>query len=1109
MTEPPTKRRRLAQDFIEHEATVARDEEEEEYGEEDNDFIQNDEEMTEELSGQQLTTFLKQHEQRRSENRNFISDLENRYVGPQMGQRQAEDEEEEEVVDYRSTVAPQARPGRGRGGAVAHPRAALSGADIGRVSHAAHREMRVPPPGHSVDKSTLLPTPKDPSLFLVRCKPGKEKEAALTVMQKYFDYLYDQNEEPLLITGAVALDHLQGFLYIEAHKEAHVRKAMEGIDLIFQGKVKMVPLNEMTQVLEIPKANKGMPKRNDWVRMTRGVYKDDLARVLDVDETRGSATVQLVPRLEFPGQSLNKKQRPPKRLFNKQEIINNGGFVQEKRDLRTSGYVDIYNGNKFVDGFLHKTVNVKSLKTKNVDAGLDEIQLFSSATDSLPAASYRHHEFSEGDAVRVIDGDLKDLTGTIQAVNKKDRTVDILPDSEELGDQVLTIDMNDLTFNIDIGSFVQVTHGAHTGETGDVVAVNGNYVILYSREKNKEMEAFITDIKQVSHVTTNESYRGYSLHDLVKLNGQNCGVIIQVGNNSFKILDNQGIVKNYKYQELISKMRKDNFSKKDMRGNYVGKNDTIKVVTGNHQGLEGIVKHIFRNTLFCHSRDLLENNGMFVTSPSNVEVKGGVSSTGNKQSMPAPSRGLTRHRIRTKLQGQTVKIMKGPYKGYIGTVKGAGANQVLRIELHSQFKVVNVEEKNTKPVETAPAPRSTMRAPSQTPSHFGGSDTPFNRYGESHTPLHATQTPMHGGYEPATPGGLGVWDKSVPNTPHHDGVPESPFNANPNTPGGYGGASSSYGRYTTPGLTSSATTPGLGGSVSRHPTTPGLGQQHPVTPGLNHDPRSTYGGSSMTPGMPSSMGHHQPTTPGMNSGDMRGSYGGPSMTPGMPSSYGRQHPVTPGYTPSMGRPQAQEYHPQTPGVRSTIPQTPGINMGGGRGGMGGGGYPPQRGGPGGGGIPQTPGMGHQVPSTPHMHHPTTPAMHGPSGGGSIQSNRPQDDGSGDTASSWILPGIEVRVGGSFQGQMGTVVQSRGQFRTGVRLGNQVVDIDNSNLVPTRPQVKDRVIIIKGLNRGTIGTISHADDMSTSNALCVVIPENTVGTTHIPISIDSVAKYSGR
>ena len=47
-------------------------------------------------------------------------------------------------------------------------------------------------------------------------------------------------------------------------------------------KQQMVPIKEMTDVLRVVKEQTGL-KRKQWVRLKRGVFKDDLAQVIKVN----------------------------------------------------------------------------------------------------------------------------------------------------------------------------------------------------------------------------------------------------------------------------------------------------------------------------------------------------------------------------------------------------------------------------------------------------------------------------------------------------------------------------------------------------------------------------------------------------------------------------------------------------------------------------------------------------------------------------------------------------------------------------------------------------------------------------------------------------------
>ena len=76
------------------------------------------------------------------------------------------------------------------------------------------------------------------------------------------------------------MEGLKGYIYIEAYKQQHVKQAIEDIGNLRLGKwqQQMVPIREMTDVLRVVKDTTGL-KRNSWVRIKRGMYKDDVAQV--------------------------------------------------------------------------------------------------------------------------------------------------------------------------------------------------------------------------------------------------------------------------------------------------------------------------------------------------------------------------------------------------------------------------------------------------------------------------------------------------------------------------------------------------------------------------------------------------------------------------------------------------------------------------------------------------------------------------------------------------------------------------------------------------------------------------------------------------------------
>ena len=61
---------------------------------------------------------------------------------------------------------------------------------------------------------------------------------------------------------------------------------------------KMVPIKEMTDVLKVVKGTAALrPKA--WVRLKRGVFKDDLAQVEFVEAAQNAVNLKMIPRIDY------------------------------------------------------------------------------------------------------------------------------------------------------------------------------------------------------------------------------------------------------------------------------------------------------------------------------------------------------------------------------------------------------------------------------------------------------------------------------------------------------------------------------------------------------------------------------------------------------------------------------------------------------------------------------------------------------------------------------------------------------------------------------------------------------------------------------------------
>lgn len=382
--------------------------------------------------------------------------------------------------------------------------------------------------GSAVSQQALMPTPRDPKLWVIRCAEGAEREVVVCLLQKCYDYA--AKGQPLLIKSVFCKDQLKGYLYIEAFKEAPVKEALKGMRSVFQSiPPKLVPLGEMVSAITVPRSAQRAVQPGSWVRPKTGVYKGDLAKVVSVDINAGRATIKMVPRLDFAAIAARRaegrrgfekapKIRPAQRAFNPDEARSFQMEVQQQRDRSGEIQHILNNSQRFSRGYLIKTVAIKSLNLEDGIPPLDELQRFNSAqqdgddgmggagdltslvqdlgvegTAALEAAV--NARFEKGDRVIVREGDLKGILGKVELVTE-DGQIMVRPVDDSLGDfkDAIGFAPRELFKWFESGDHVKVAHGSHAGETGMVVKMDEGVCYVLTDATREEIKVFARDL---------------------------------------------------------------------------------------------------------------------------------------------------------------------------------------------------------------------------------------------------------------------------------------------------------------------------------------------------------------------------------------------------------------------------------------------------------------------------------------------------------------------------------------------------------------------------------------------------------------------------------------
>ncbi|ANB12789.1 transcription elongation factor SPT5 [Sugiyamaella lignohabitans] len=666
----------------------------------------------------------------------------------------------------------------------------------------------------------------------------------------------------------------------------------------------LVPIKEYPDMFRVNKSKEQELTPGNYVRIKRGKYMGDLAIVENLSENGLEARLKVVPRLDYGksasvidsdalkrkrggfGGAAAAKARPPPRLFSATEASQ-----YDQRNLQRRGANSFsYAGEDYENGYLLKDFKISFLTTDNVNPRLEELTRFNNASEEgidllalsqsmKKSALATGSNFQPGEHVEVHSGEQAGMQGKV--IDVTGDIVTIVGTGQLLKDEKFEVPISTLRKRFSVGDHVRVINGNYKDDTGMVVKISlrDNSVTLLSDLSQEEITVFSKDLKAASDIGGSNVLGKFELYDLVQLNAQAVGCIVNIERESVQVLDQDGQIRTLPPSSIIMKVIKDQRSRfaTDRNGREIREGDTVREVSG--EGRQGKVLHIHRLYIFLHDRDIAENLGVFVSKIGNVQT---VSTKGARDEaqpgmvdlnkMNPEVRGMgppqvhraTRGNIpRNRVIGKRVTIGRGSqYKGFSGLIKDFNDNMA-RIELDAKNKVVTVDiEKLLFDNPNGSGKLSYLDALFPGRGMGGGPGGPGGFRGGPGGP--------RGGYNggPGGPGGPGGYN----------GGPGGPggFNGGPGGPGGpiSGGATPGWAGSKTPSWSGGARTPAwAGGAGNKTPAWAG-GAGGNKTPAWNSGSRTpAWNAGGRTPGYSGGDGGRTPawnagsSTPGWDLGN--------------------------------------------------------------------------------------------------------------------------------------------------------------------------------------------------------------------------------------------------
>jgi transcription elongation factor SPT5 len=227
------------------------------------------------------------------------------------------------------------------------------------------------------------------------------------------------------ILSAFVRPSLKGRLYVEAKSALDMRKACSGLLGVMVNKLAHVPIDEALPLLQLDTHFFSVDV-GDWVRMKSGLYRQDLAVVLDVFQGGTGMKVALMPRLDLSSDPNGKRKcssrfRPSKRLFNEQEIVRALG----PESITRCNQIFMFRKQEFKNGLLELEVELDDLIPELATPSKSELREFiqSSTLDSksVNLAFVRiirnlQASLKSGDRVIVMLGESQGKIGVIKSV---------------------------------------------------------------------------------------------------------------------------------------------------------------------------------------------------------------------------------------------------------------------------------------------------------------------------------------------------------------------------------------------------------------------------------------------------------------------------------------------------------------------------------------------------------------------------------------------------------------------------------------------------------------------------------------------------------------------
>lgn len=299
------------------------------------------------------------------------------------------------------------------------------------------------------------------------------------------------------ILSAFTIPSIPSRIYIEANNYSSIQSTCQNLIDIYTWNITVIPVNECTRLLCMEFSDRRLAI-GTWIRIRRGLYKDDIGLVLRSTSNCDEYTVVVVPRipmdLDASTPSYGKRKRtirPSPRLFNISQI--RSVYKDQPIVERDDGSFD-FKGNTYHNGLLLMDLDSANVERANplkedtliilnsFDSTLEEFRPFVdfdfTHNDIFKPVSV---DFHVGDFVKILHGGHNGVCGRVEEVNRDVALIKVEllePNNDPATNDAIAVPVRNIQRHFRIGDDVQILHGMNSGRSGVVIVVDDYQVTL-------------------------------------------------------------------------------------------------------------------------------------------------------------------------------------------------------------------------------------------------------------------------------------------------------------------------------------------------------------------------------------------------------------------------------------------------------------------------------------------------------------------------------------------------------------------------------------------------------------------------------------------------------